>query len=170
MTLPFTGYAQVSLYFPAEEQSRPQAPVTHAFIKDYIAYAKAHVHPELSEGNRYLPLSDNSVNKRTGAAEGLVRGYLEMRGRGGAGKTVTATPRQLESLIRLSQALARMKLSRYVCWNVLWSQLFWLFVYASVVTEDDVIEAIRLVRVATQTAATDPRTGTIDMDMINTGR
>ena len=34
----------------------------------------------------------------------------------------------------------------------------------------DVDEAYRLMRVATQTAATDPRTGTIDMDMISTGR
>ena len=34
----------------------------------------------------------------------------------------------------------------------------------------DVDESIRLMRVATQAAATDPRTGTIDMDMITTGR
>lgn len=31
-------------------------------------------------------------------------------------------------------------------------------------------EAVRLMRVATQNAATDPRTGTIDMDMIATGQ
>ena len=31
-------------------------------------------------------------------------------------------------------------------------------------------EAFRLFRVATQSAATDPRTGKIDMDLINTGR
>jgi DNA replication licensing factor MCM4 len=86
------------------------------------------------------------------AAELLVRGYLSMRQLGGrGGKTISATPRQLESLIRLSQALAKMRLSETVA-------------------ESDVQEAIRLVRVATQTAATDPRTGTIDMDMINTGR
>jgi len=33
---------------------------------------------------------------------------------------------------------------------------------------DDVEEAIRLLRVATQSAATDPRTGKIDMDLITT--
>merc|ERR1712098_508434 len=38
------------------------------------------------------------------------------------------------------------------------------------VTKDDVEESIRLMKVATQTAATDPRTGMIDMDMITTGR
>lgn len=37
------------------------------------------------------------------------------------------------------------------------------------VEDTDVAEAVRLMRVATQNAATDPRTGTIDMDMINTG-
>lgn len=36
--------------------------------------------------------------------------------------------------------------------------------------DSDVAEAIRLMRVATQNAATDPRTGTIDMDMIATGQ
>lgn len=41
---------------------------------------------------------------------------------------------------------------------------------SDVVLESDVLEAIRLMKVATQTAATDPRTGTIDMDMITTGR
>ena len=81
-----------------------------------------------------------------------MRGYLAMRSLGGRGaKTITATPRQLESLIRLAQALAKMRLSKEV-------------------TGYDVDEAIRLMKVATQAAATDPRTGTIDMDMITTGR
>ncbi len=38
------------------------------------------------------------------------------------------------------------------------------------VERSDVDEAFRLFRVATQSAATDPRTGKIDMDLINTGR
>lgn len=38
------------------------------------------------------------------------------------------------------------------------------------VEDSDVAEAIRLMQVATQNAATDPRTGTIDMDMIATGQ
>lgn len=42
--------------------------------------------------------------------------------------------------------------------------------YSTVVTRDDVREAVRLMKVATQAAATDPRTGRIDMDMITTGR
>ena len=42
--------------------------------------------------------------------------------------------------------------------------------YSSVVSRADAKEAVRLLKVATQAAATDPRTGRIDMDMINTGR
>ena len=94
----------------------------------------------------------------------------------GAKKIVTATARQLESLIRcariaflspfpragaltsslhrrrsISEALARLK-------------------FADLVTAEDAKEAVRLMAVATQQAATDPRTGRIDMDMIATGR
>ena len=42
--------------------------------------------------------------------------------------------------------------------------------YSDTVTKEDATEAVRLLKVATQAAATDPRTGRIDMDMINTGR
>jgi DNA replication licensing factor MCM4 len=42
--------------------------------------------------------------------------------------------------------------------------------FSTVVTRDNVKEAVRLMKVATQAAATDPRTGRIDMDMITTGR
>lgn len=81
-------------------------------------------------------------------------GYTDMRRQGalaGGRKVITATPRQLESLIRLAEAHAR------------------LFLRTEVMAED-VEEAIRLVNVATQRAATDPSTGTIDLDMIHTGK
>lgn len=73
-----------------------------------------------------------------------------MRGQSGSKHTISATPRQLESLIRLSEARARLRFSEYVL-------------------REDVEEAIRLIKVATQQAATDPVTGKIDMDMITTG-
>lgn len=40
---------------------------------------------------------------------------------------------------------------------------------SQIVESHDVQEAIRLIKVATQQAATDPNTGLIDMDVINTG-
>lgn len=71
-----------------------------------------------------------------------------LRALGGNGrsgnKTITATTRQLESLIRIAQALAKMRLS-------------------ATVSVRDVQEAIRLMRVATQAAATDPRTGQVKL-------
>jgi len=45
----------------------------------------------------------------------LVAEYVRMRKMGGGNRrTITATPRQLESLIRLSEALARMRFSSTV--------------------------------------------------------
>mmetsp|Transcript_41450 Transcript_41450/g.29876 ORF Transcript_41450/g.29876 Transcript_41450/m.29876 type:complete len:87 (+) Transcript_41450:2163-2423(+) len=73
-----------------------------------------------------------------------------MRSMGNTKKTITATPRQLESLIRLSESVAKMRLSQTV-------------------EVDDVKEAVRLITTAMQQVATDPKTGQIDMDIINTG-
>lgn len=41
---------------------------------------------------------------------------------------------------------------------------------SQVVTEEDVQEAIDLMKIAIQQAATDPNTGKIDMDVIVTGK
>ncbi|KAF0704405.1 hypothetical protein AaE_014958 [Aphanomyces astaci] len=89
---------------------------------------------------------------------------------GNSRKNITATPRQLESLIRISEALAKMKLSDAGGFNErekVRSRL--TCVFACLVTSSEVAEALRLMHVATQKAAMDPRTGTIDMDMITTG-
>lgn len=55
-------------------------------------------------------------------------------------KTITATPRQLESMVRISESIAKMRLAQEV-------------------TADDVDEAVRLIKVAMQQSATDPKTG-----------
>ena len=123
----------VSLYW--SDIPRIENFIEQDFLKDYIAYARKNIHPVISDE----------------AKEILVDGYVKMRRMGGNKKTITATPRQLESLIRISEALARMCLQE-------------------VVTPDHVHEAIRLMKVALQQAAIDPRTGTIDMDLIQTGK
>ncbi|KAK4139092.1 uncharacterized protein C8A04DRAFT_40998 [Dichotomopilus funicola] len=66
-----------------------------------------------------------------------------------ADKRITATTRQLESMIRLSEAHAKMRLSE-------------------VVTPDDVGEAVRLIKSALKTAATDAQ-GRIDMSLLTEG-
>eukprot|EP00173_Palmaria_palmata_P000466 Plantae.Rhodophyta-Palmaria_palmata.ctg12122.p1 GENE.Plantae.Rhodophyta-Palmaria_palmata.ctg12122~~Plantae.Rhodophyta-Palmaria_palmata.ctg12122.p1 ORF type:complete len:383 (+),score=99.94 Plantae.Rhodophyta-Palmaria_palmata.ctg12122:134-1150(+) len=103
-------------------------------LTEYIAFAKAKVDPKLSDE----------------AATALVNGYIDMRSGGRGGATITATPRQLESLIRLAEAHARMHLREGV-------------------TCADVDEAMRLVQSAMKSAAFDPATGKIDMDLFAIG-
>ena len=80
----------------------------------------------------------------------LVQEYTKMRSLGNSKKTITATPRQLESTIRLAEAVAKMRLSETI-------------------EKQDIDEAVRLIRTAMQQSATDPVTGEIDMDIITTG-
>lgn len=65
-------------------------------------------------------------------------------------KRITATTRQLESMIRLSEAHAKMRLSETV-------------------EASDVHEAVRLIQSAIRQAATDARTGLIDMSLLTEG-
>lgn len=65
-------------------------------------------------------------------------------------RRITATTRQLESMIRLSEAHAKMRLS-------------------PTVDESDVIEAVRLIKSAIKASATDARTGLIDMGLLSEG-
>ncbi len=129
----------VGLYFDKPDVVEP--PMDTDLLRDYIDYARENVNPMLSDE----------------ATQQLLESYLELRNPPGGNvgnnglRTISATPRQLESLVRTSEALAKMR-------------------YSSVVTRADAQEAVRLLKVATQAAATDPRTGRIDMDMINTGR
>lgn len=66
-----------------------------------------------------------------------------------AEKRITATTRQLESMIRLAEAHAKMRLSAEV-------------------TREDVQEAVRLIKTALKTAATDAQ-GRIDMSLLTEG-
>lgn len=110
------------------------------FLSAYVQYAKENIKPRLTEIAR----------------DELVRAYVEMRlqgedlRQGGTEKRITATTRQLESMIRLSEAHAKLHLR-------------------SEVLLDDVVEAVRLIRSAIKDYATDPLTGRIDMDLIQTG-
>ncbi|BBN04176.1 DNA replication licensing factor MCM4 [Marchantia polymorpha subsp. ruderalis] len=127
----------VALHF-LNPQVRIQESLDLPTLTSYISYARQHCHPKLSDE----------------AAEDLINGYVAMRRKGNfpgsSKKVITATPRQLESIIRLSEALARVRLS-------------------DVVERRDAAEALRLMDVALQQSATDHATGTIDMDLITTG-
>jgi DNA replication licensing factor MCM4 len=124
----------ISLYGKIEEEREVQK----KFIPKEVLTAY------ISKARKYNPKLTDSV------MEDLCNLYLEMRKLGNTKNTISATPRQLESLIRLSEARARLR-------------------FSSTIDKDDVDEAIRLIKVATQQAATDPTTGVIDMDLIATG-
>lgn len=107
------------------------------FLTSYISYARANIQPKITQP----------------AAKELVDAYIEMRKLGqdvrSAEKRITATTRQLESMIRLAEAHAKMRLSTEV-------------------TREDVQEANRLIKSALKTAATDSQ-GRIDMSLLTEG-
>ena len=124
----------VSLYGEEDTRASAAEEIDRRFLASYISYARQNIHPEITEMASDL-LSDE---------------YLKMRNIGSQFKTITATPRLIESFIRLSEAHAKARLSQTV-------------------ERVDVEEAVRLTKVATQQAATDPTTGKIDMDIIASG-
>jgi DNA replication licensing factor MCM4 len=83
------------------------------FLAKYISYARMHCNPKIP---------DENVNV-------LVKCYTDMRSMGNNKKTITATPRQLESLIRIAESIARMRLSDRV-------------------EKSDIDEAVRLIKTA----------------------
>jgi DNA replication licensing factor MCM4 len=108
------------------------------FLTSYISYARTNCHPTISAP----------------AQKALVDAYVAMRALGAdiraQERRITATTRQLESMIRLSEAHAKMRLSDSV-------------------DESDVLEAVRLIKSALKQAATDSRTGLIDMSLLTEG-
>lgn len=64
-------------------------------LKDYLGYAKTYVAPKLSEE----------------AGQMLIQGYVDMRKIGSGRGQISAYPRQLEALIRLAEAHAKVRCS-----------------------------------------------------------
>jgi len=107
------------------------------FLKKYIAYAKQNFNPQLTDE----------------ALEEIKEYYVKMRSTGdeeGAYKAIPISARQLEALIRLSEASARVRLSTKVLKN-------------------DARRAIELVHFCLMQIGVDPETGKIDIDRISTG-
>ncbi|TSL82584.1 DNA replication licensing factor mcm4 [Bagarius yarrelli] len=122
----------VSLYYQSEEQVQEEY-LDMAVLKDYIAYARTYINPRLSEE----------------ASQALIEAYVDMRKIGSGRGMVSAYPRQLESLIRLAEAHAKVRFSEKV-------------------ESIDVEEAKRLHREALKQSATDPRTGFVDISILTT--
>uniref|UniRef100_A0A8D3CYP2 DNA replication licensing factor MCM4 n=1 Tax=Scophthalmus maximus TaxID=52904 RepID=A0A8D3CYP2_SCOMX len=123
----------VSLYYQSKEQIEEEF-LDMAVLKDYIAYARTYINPRLNEE----------------ASQALIEAYVDMRKIGSGRGMVSAYPRQLESLIRLAEAHAKVR-------------------FSDKVETIDVEEAKRLHREALKQSATDPRTGFVDISILTTG-
>ncbi|XP_066917179.1 DNA replication licensing factor mcm4-A-like [Clytia hemisphaerica] len=123
----------VSLYHMSEQEA-DEEDVDMSTLRDYLAYAKNNVSPKLNDE----------------ASQTLISSYVEMRKAGSNRGAVSAYPRQLEALIRLAEAHARMR-------------------FSNVVDIVDVEEAKRLQREALKQSAMDPKTGMIDINILTTG-
>ncbi|XP_012232001.1 DNA replication licensing factor MCM4 [Linepithema humile] len=123
----------VSLYYKSDLEEEDDI-VDMSILRDYIAYAKEHVRPALNEESQ----------------QRLIQAYVDMRRVGSGYGQISAYPRQLESLIRLSESHAKMR-------------------FSNVVEIVDVEEAWRLHREALKQSAIDPLSGKIDISILTTG-
>ncbi|MBI2139148.1 minichromosome maintenance protein MCM [Candidatus Woesearchaeota archaeon] len=106
-------------------------------LKKFIAYAKQKVFPKLSDG----------------AIEEIKRYYIKMRLSGSTEEGIKSIPisaRQLEALVRLSEAHARLRLGEEV-------------------TRKDAKNAIKILEYSLMDVGFDKETGKIDIDRIATG-
>jgi replicative DNA helicase Mcm len=107
-------------------------------FRKYVAYAKQYVHPKLSEG----------------AVEEIKNFYVRLRSQPGKAdaemKSIPITARQLEGIVRLAEAHARMRLS-------------------AIVEKKDAQIAIKLLKYSLTQVGYDEETKTFDIDRMTTG-
>lgn len=95
------------------------------WLKRYLQYCRTECHPRLSE---------EAAKKLQGDYVEIRRGMRQQANETGEASAIPITVRQLEAIVRLSESLAKMRLSH-------------------VATESDVAEALRLFKVSTMDAA-----------------
>src|SRR5512137_176230 len=118
-----------------QEQLKPIMPeIEPALFRKYVAYAKRSCFPVLS----------------TVAKDALIGYYLKLRGIAEQNKPVPVTARQLEALVRLAEASARIRLS-------------------NTIERHDAERVIHIVDACLRQIAYDARTGSFDIDKIATG-
>lgn len=106
-------------------------------LKKYIAFARKYVSPKLSNEAKKL-LADFYVEMRKKSADN-------------PNSPILITPRQLEALIRLSEAYAKMSLR-------------------NIVTKEDAQDAINIMRIFLEKVGIDVESGKVDIDTIMTGK
>ncbi len=127
----------LDLHMKKDDELEP--PIPRDLLRKYIAYARSNVQPRLTSEAKsrllefYLSLRDKSAR-----AQDLGPGPIAI------------TARQLESLVRLAEARAKMHLR-------------------SEVNEEDAAAVIRLMEATLTAIALDPETGLFDVDTITSG-
>ena len=136
-----TQYSNVTEpdYTPAQIEEAMeiiQPVIDPTMLRKYIAYAKRKIFPAMNGE----------------AKERIIKFYMDLRSLGveEQNSPIPVTARQLEALIRLAEASARLRLS-------------------NVATLADVERIINIVQISIAQTMTDPNTGKIDSDMISTG-
>jgi len=117
-----------------EEEELEKDEINAEFLKKYISYGRTKIFPILT---------DKAMKK-------LQKFFIDLRRMSQDGR-VSVTYRQLEALVRLSEASARVRLSKKV-------------------TEEDTQRAIDLFKYSMEQVGVDPETGAYDIDIIATGQ
>ncbi|MFA5332376.1 MAG: minichromosome maintenance protein MCM [Methanoregula sp.] len=118
-----------------DQQLKPVMPdIEPSLFRKYVAYSKRTCFPMLSAE----------------AKEALVGYYLKLRGIAEPNKPVPVTARQLEALVRLAEASARIRLSNKI-------------------EASDAERVIHIVDACLRQIAYDPKTGNFDIDKVATG-
>ncbi|WAC04246.1 MAG: minichromosome maintenance protein MCM [Methanoregula sp.] len=117
-----------------QQLSQVRPDIEPSLFRKYVAYAKRSCYPILSAE----------------AKEALVNYYLKLRGIAEPNKPVPVTARQLEALVRLGEASARIRLS-------------------STIEQADAERVIHIVDACLRQIAYDAKTGSFDIDKVATG-
>lgn len=118
-----------------QQQLKPVMPdIDPALFRKYVAYSKRNCFPMVSAE----------------AKEALVVYYMKLRGIAEPNKPVPVTARQLEALVRLAEASARIRLSDHI-------------------DTSDAERVIHIVDACLRQIAYDAKTGTFDIDKVVTG-
>merc|ERR1712183_987760 len=76
-----------SMYSQSGMKKKREPAVDSELFRRYVSFARRWVHPQLTDQ----------------ASDRLVKGYTDLRNQGSSREVITATPRILESLIRISE-------------------------------------------------------------------
>ncbi len=118
------------------ERSKPE--ISNDFMKKYVSYARQKCKPQLTDRS-ILAIKNFYVNLRNSGNSG-----------DGELAPIPISARQLEAIVRLAEASARVRLGTKV-------------------TIKDAERAINIMMACLQAVGIDPKTGKIDIDMISTG-